>query len=88
MDSDEDDQIEQLASEVDSLKKALDREKTSHRKFVDSVLENEELVKRDFTKQIRELKRENVDLTKSNRQLEKDVGFYKQFVSAEDEVDT
>lgn len=73
MDLEEDDRIEQLASKVDSLKRALNRENTCYRKFFDSVLEPK------ITKQISELKQKNVNLTKSNRQLENNVGFCKQF---------
>ena len=73
MDLEEDDRIEKLASKVDSLKRALNRENTCYHKFFDSVLEPK------ITKQISELKQKNVNLTKSNRQLEKDVGFCKQF---------
>ena len=79
------DHIEQLENELTSLKRALEREKAGHRKFVDNALESEEILKREFAKQIQDLKKENVHLTKSNRQLTKDVQFYKQFVPDEEE---
>lgn len=66
-----------LQEKVTLLEKALDREKKFHRKYADEVGATEAIRIEDFRKEKRSLIEENKALTVKNRQLVKDVAFYK-----------
>lgn len=66
-----------LKDQVSQLKKCLDKEKKFHRKFADEVELTESTRINDFKNEKRLLVEENQSLLKENRQLAKDVTFYK-----------
>ncbi|XP_037037373.1 tropomyosin-1-like [Bradysia coprophila] len=67
----------QLKDQVMQLKKSLDKEKKLHRKFADEVVVTEETRISVFKIEKRLLVQENQSLVRENRQLGKDVEFYK-----------
>lgn len=66
-----------LFEQVTGLEKALDKQKKLHRNFVDDVVETERIRLGDFNKERQEFIKENKSLVGQNRQLTKDVLFYK-----------
>lgn len=68
---------QRLGQEVDKLKKALEKQKNFHRKFADDVVESERIRNDDFKSQKKSLTESNKHLVQENRQLTKDVAFYK-----------
>lgn len=68
---------ERLSQENSTLEKALEKQKRLHRKFSDDVVESERIRNDDFRSEKRSLIDGNQVLVKENRQLSKDVLFYK-----------
>lgn len=66
-----------LLHQIKQLENGLDKEKKFHRKFVEDVIQSEELRNLDFEKQRKELLEENKRLLAVNRQLTIDKTFYK-----------
>ncbi len=60
-----------------AIAKALEKQKSLHRKFSEDVCESERKRNEYFASQKRSLSDENKALVKANRQLDKDVSFYK-----------
>lgn len=65
-----------LLQQIKQLESALDKEKKFHRKFVEDVLQSEEIRNQDFEKEKKELVKDKKRLTAENRQLTKDKLFY------------
>lgn len=72
-----------LSQQVNDLEKALEKQKKFHRKFAEDVIATEKIRTQDFNEEKRSLSERNKLLTQENRQLNKDVTFYK---SAYDEL--
>lgn len=66
-----------LTQQIKQLENGLDKETKFHRKFVEDVIQSEELRNLDFEKQRRELLEHNKRLVAENRQLTIDKTFYK-----------
>lgn len=66
-----------LYQENSALEKALEKQKTFHRTFSDDVVESERIRNEDFKSEKRSLTEKNQVLFKENRQLAKDVSFYR-----------
>ncbi len=81
-----------LSEQVTALEKTLEKQKSFHRKFVDDVVESERIRNEDFKSQKRSLTQTNKSLIDQNRQLNKDVSFYKgayeELVKEENSVET
>lgn len=65
-----------LETKIRDLEKALDKSKKLHKKFVDDVIESEELRNREFERTTRELKAINKKQAAQIRELTKDKSFY------------
>lgn len=77
-----------LVEQFTAVEKALVKEKTFHRKFVDEAVESEHIRMEDAKKEKRSLVEANKSHVKHIRQLTKDLSFYKQAyeeVSKEDD---
>lgn len=59
------------------LEKALEKEKKFHRRYADEVAATETIRIQDFKREKQSIVEENKALTRINRQLNKDVAFYK-----------
>ncbi len=68
---------DRLNQQIAMLEKALDKQKKLHRKFAEDVVESERIRNQDFRCEKQSLKAINASLDKENRQLVKDVSFYK-----------
>lgn len=66
-----------LTEQLNMLEKKLEKEKKFHRKFVDEVSASESVRNEDFQKEKRAYIEQNKSLNRENRQLKKDVEFYK-----------
>ncbi len=66
-----------LTQQIKQLENSLDKEKKFHRKFVDDVIQSEEMRNLDFEKQRREFLENIKQLVAANRQLTNDKAFYK-----------
>lgn len=66
-----------LHNKIIMLEKALDKEKKFHRKFADDVTETEKVRNSQFKREKHEYVEENKSLRQNNKQLAKDVDFYK-----------
>lgn len=66
-----------LTQQIRQLENALEKEKKFHRKFVEDVIQTEEVRNLDFEKERRELLEDKKKLVAEIRQLAKDKSFYK-----------
>lgn len=66
-----------LAGRLNMLEKKMEKEKKFHRKFADEVSASESLRSEDFRKEKQAIVEENKSFIRENRQLKKDVDFYK-----------
>lgn len=66
-----------LTQQIKQLENGLDKEKKFHRKFVEDVIQSEEMRNLDFEKQRKELLEDKKRLLAENRQLTNDKSFYK-----------
>lgn len=66
-----------LTQQTKQLENALDKEKKFHRKFVEEVIQSEEMRNVDFEKQRKELLENNKRLVSEKRQVSNDLAFYK-----------
>lgn len=70
-------ETEHLHEKISMLEKALEKEKKFHRKYADEVAANEAIQIADFKKEKQSYQEDIKTLKKTNRQLVKDVAFYK-----------
>lgn len=70
-------ETQHLFGKISMLEKALEKEKKFHRKYVDEVVATEAIRIADFKKEKQSYREEIKTLKKTNRQLVKDVAFYK-----------
>lgn len=70
-------ETQKLLEQVTGLEKPLNKQTKLHREFVDDVVETERIRLGDFNKERQEFIKENKSLVGQNRQLTKDVLFYK-----------
>lgn len=65
-----------LSQQIKQLESALDKQKKYHRKFVEDVIQSEEIRNKDFDKERKELVDDRKRLITENRVLAKDKSFY------------